>query len=113
MHWSQKVASYIPLSRASQVAPFADFLDRIGAPTERGLERHKLPPDVREKPGMLVSSRAAPLRLQAPELPVKHFIMGKSWDWQNPEPYRFIDELGQIRAELQTGELLYRRTGKE
>ena len=48
----------IPLSRAAQVAPFADFLDRIGAPTERGLERHKLPSALREKPGMLVSTRA-------------------------------------------------------
>ena len=61
----------------------------------------------------VISKVRAALRLQAPDLPVKHFIMGKSWDWQNPEPYRFIDELGQIRAELQTGELLYRRTGKE
>ena len=61
----------------------------------------------------VISKVRASLRVKAPDLPVKHFIKGKSWDWQNQEPYRFIDELGQIRTNLQSGELLYRRTGKE
>jgi len=51
----------VPLSRAAHVAPFVEFLDRIGAPTERGLERNKLPPGLRERPDMLVSTRAQTL----------------------------------------------------
>jgi AraC-like DNA-binding protein len=38
--------------------PVLDYLDRIGAPTERGLERSKLPPNLRERPGLLASTRA-------------------------------------------------------
>jgi AraC-like DNA-binding protein len=48
----------IPLSRAGLLFPFLEILDRIGAPTDRGLERHNLPAAVRENPEMLVSTRA-------------------------------------------------------
>jgi len=50
--------SGIPLGRAAQVHPFIDFLDAIGAPTQVGLERNKLPPGLRECPEMLASTRA-------------------------------------------------------
>jgi len=48
----------IPLSRAFQLLPRLDFLDRIGAPIELGLEGNKLPPGIRERPDMLLSTRA-------------------------------------------------------
>jgi len=48
----------IPLSRAFQLIPRIDFLDRIGAPIERGWERNKLPPGFPERPDMLLSTRA-------------------------------------------------------
>jgi AraC-like DNA-binding protein len=35
-----------------------DFLDDVGAPVERGLERHKLPQGLRERPSTLLSTRA-------------------------------------------------------
>jgi AraC-like DNA-binding protein len=46
------------VGRAAQVHPFINFLDDIGAPTEVGLERNKLPPGLRECPEMPVSIRA-------------------------------------------------------
>ncbi len=45
-----------PLAK-HQLLPFMDCLDRIGAPTERGLQRNKLPPCLRESPDMLVNTR--------------------------------------------------------
>jgi AraC-like DNA-binding protein len=48
----------VPVSRAAQVHPFIHFLDDIGASTEVGLERNKLPPGLRECPEMPVSVRA-------------------------------------------------------
>jgi AraC-like DNA-binding protein len=48
----------IALGRAAQVHPFIHFLDDIGASTEVGLERNKLPPGLRECPEMPVSTRA-------------------------------------------------------
>ena len=43
------------MGRAAQVHPFIAFLDDIGAPTDVGLERNKLPPGLRECPEMPVS----------------------------------------------------------
>jgi AraC-like DNA-binding protein len=48
----------VALSRAYQLLPRIAFLDRIGAPVESGLERNKLPPRLRERPEMFVSTRA-------------------------------------------------------
>jgi AraC-like DNA-binding protein len=48
----------VPVGRAAQVHPFINFLDDIGAPTEVGLERSKLPPGLREYPEMPLSIRA-------------------------------------------------------
>jgi AraC-like DNA-binding protein len=48
----------IPLSRAAQILPFLEFLDRIGVRTEPALERVKLPPRLRESPYTLIGTRA-------------------------------------------------------
>jgi hypothetical protein len=48
----------IPLSRGAQLLPFIEFLDRIGAPTDRGLERSKLPLGLRGCRHTLVSTRS-------------------------------------------------------
>jgi len=61
----------------------------------------------------VISTVRASLRLDAPDLPVKHFVMGKSWDWPNPEPYVFISQLAQIQGDLNSGELLYRQKRNE
>jgi hypothetical protein len=61
----------------------------------------------------VISTVRASLRLEAPDLPVKHFVMGKSWDWQNQEPYVFIRQPAQLPGDLESGELLYRRKRSE
>ncbi len=48
----------IPLSRAAQLLPFLELLDRIGVRTEPALERAKLPPRLRESPDTLIGTRA-------------------------------------------------------
>jgi AraC-like DNA-binding protein len=45
----------IYLGRAAQAHPFVALLDEIGAPTDAGLERNKLPSGLRECPEMPVS----------------------------------------------------------
>jgi AraC-like DNA-binding protein len=45
----------LPVGRAAQAHPYISFLDDIGAPTDVGLERNKLPPGLRECPEMPVS----------------------------------------------------------
>jgi len=48
-----------PLSRAAQILPFLDALDHLGARADDLLERQGLVPSIRERPTMLLSTRAA------------------------------------------------------
>ena len=45
--------------------------------------------------------------IAVPDLPVKNFIVGKTWRWENTEPYTFIKDRKQIEKELNSGERLY------
>jgi zinc protease len=55
----------------------------------------------------MISTVQASLTIAAPDLPVKNFIVGKTWNWKNEEPYTFIEGLKQIHDEIQSGKLLY------
>jgi len=55
----------------------------------------------------VISTVQASLTIAAPDLPVKHFIVGKTWNWKNEEPYIFIKDLKQIDDQLQSGKRLY------
>jgi hypothetical protein len=55
----------------------------------------------------VISIVRASVNLAAPDLPIKNFIIGKAWNWENPEPYTFITDLQQIEKALKTGELIY------
>ena len=56
----------------------------------------------------VISTVRDSLKLAAPDLPIKNFIIGKAWNWENPEPYIFITDLQQIGKELESGRLLYK-----
>lgn len=49
------------------------------------------------------------VKIRAPDLPVKYFVIGKKWGWKNKEPYTFIKNPGQIGKDLKTGKILYRK----
>lgn len=55
----------------------------------------------------VISTLQASLKLAAPDLPVKNFIIGKTWNWENSEPYTFINDLKEIEKELKSGKRLY------
>ena len=67
---------------------------------------------VSQNPDMIgaqvISTVQASLNLAAPDLPIEHFIIGKTWDWKNEEPYTFIEDQGQLADELESGKLLYK-----
>lgn len=56
----------------------------------------------------VITTVQASLRLAAPDLPVKYFVIGKTWNWENTEPYTFIKDLKQLERKLQSGTLLYK-----
>nr|WP_320014109.1 META domain-containing protein [uncultured Desulfobacter sp.] len=55
----------------------------------------------------VISTVQASLKLAAPNLPVKMFIIGKTWNWENLEPYTFINDLKGIDKELKSGKRIY------
>ena len=56
----------------------------------------------------MISTVQASLKLDAPELPMKYFIIGKTWDWKNAEPYTVINDMKQIEKKVEAGQLLYK-----
>ena len=46
----------------------------------------------------VISTVTATVKLDVGDLPVKHFIIGKTWNWKNEEPYTFIAEPGACFA---------------
>jgi hypothetical protein len=67
---------------------------------------------VSRKPDLMgaqvISTVQASLKLAVPDLPMRYFIVGKTWNWKNEEPYTFIENLEQIEKALKSGKLLYR-----
>ena len=56
----------------------------------------------------VISTVQDSLKLTVPDLPLKIYIIGKAWAWENKEPYTFIKHLKQIEKELKSGKLLYK-----
>ena len=59
--------------------------------------------------GQAISTVSDRVRLDLPDFPVKHFILGKTWKWENKEPYTFINSMGDIAGQLEGSQLLYQR----
>jgi len=67
---------------------------------------------VSRKPDLMgaqvISTVQASLKLVAPDLPMRYFVIGKTWNWKNEEPYTFIENLEQIEKALKSGKLLHK-----
>jgi hypothetical protein len=50
------------------------------------------------------------VRTGDPALPVKVFVYGKTWGWENEEDYTFIDDLSALEKEMkEKGRRIWRR----
>ena len=61
----------------------------------------------------VISTIKDTLKLVVPDLPVKHYVIGKTWNWKNKEAYTFIKNLKGIEKELKTGNAIYKKEKKE
>ena len=57
--------------------------------------------------GQAITQVTDTIRLAAPALPVRHYILGKTWNWDNKEPYIFLTSRDDISGKLETGTCLY------
>lgn len=56
----------------------------------------------------VITTVADSVRLKAdPELPVKHYILGKSWSWGDNGPYAFIESIEAIQPTLDAAQQIY------
>lgn len=51
--------------------------------------------------------------VMAPDLPIKHFILGKTWNWKNEEAYTFLKERKAIAGKLKKASRLYKKRKKD
>jgi len=58
----------------------------------------------------VISTVTATVKVSTGDLPVKHFVIGKTWNWKNKENYTFIKDLKQIEKELAAGKVLQKKT---
>lgn len=56
----------------------------------------------------VISKATDSVRVQAPDLPIEHYIFGKTWNWTE-EPHQFIEEPGELEKKVARARLLYER----
>lgn len=61
----------------------------------------------------VVSTAMARVRLEAPDLPIKRFVIGEACRRKDKESHTFIKNLKEIQKALKSGKLLYRRAKKK
>ena len=47
------------------------------------------------------------VKVRASKLPVKHYILGKTWNWQNKEPYSFVSGQKELAKHIAGARLVY------
>ncbi len=56
----------------------------------------------------IISTITDSIELGAPDLPIKHFVIGKTWNWDNRGDYVFIKSIKDIEQELDAGHTIYK-----
>jgi len=62
--------------------------------------------------GQAISIVSDKIHMDLPGIPVRHFVLGKTWNWKNREPYTFIKDMTEIQDDLKDGQLFYRRSSE-
>lgn len=57
----------------------------------------------------IISTIHAKQKIRAPELPIRHFVIGKTWKWKNKEGYTFIKDQKEIKEQLKSAILIWKR----
>ena len=52
------------------------------------------------------------IEITAEDLPLKHFVLGKTWNWENKEDMTFIKDRKDIADDLAKGTRLYTKEKK-
>ncbi len=53
------------------------------------------------------------VKVKAPKLPVRHFVLGKTWNWPNKEPYAFLSGTKEVSKKVVGAKLVFKAESKE
>jgi len=69
------------------------------------LERHRGPAI------QVISQAKDSVKIPSPKLPVRHFVLGKTWNWPNKEPYTFLSGTKEISKKVAGAKLVFQMSG--
>ena len=59
----------------------------------------------------VISQAKDSVKVKAPKLPVRHFVLGKTWNWPNKEPYTFLSGTKEISKKVAGAKLVFQTSG--
>ena len=60
----------------------------------------------------VISQAKDSVKVKAPKLPVRHFVLGKTWNWPNKEPYAFLSDPKELSKPIAGAKLVYQAKAK-
>ena len=52
------------------------------------------------------------VKVKAPKLPVRHYVLGKTWNWTNNLPYAFLSDPKELTKKVAGAKLVFQATAK-
>ena len=60
----------------------------------------------------VISQAKDSVKVKAPKLPVRHFVLGKTWNWPNKEPVTFLSDPKELSKPIAGAKLVYQAKAK-
>jgi len=60
----------------------------------------------------VISQAKDSVKVKAPKLPVRHFVLGKTWNWPNKEPYSFLSAPKELSKPIAGAKLVFQAKAK-
>jgi hypothetical protein len=60
----------------------------------------------------VISQAKDSVQVKAPKLPIRHFVLGKTWNWPNKQPYSFLSDPKELSKHIAGAKLLFQAQAK-
>ena len=60
----------------------------------------------------VISQAKDSVKVKAPKLPVRHFVLGKTWNWPNKEPITFLSDPKELSKPIAGAKLVFQAKAK-
>ena len=60
----------------------------------------------------VISQAKDSVKVKAPKLPIRHFVLGKTWNWPNKQPFSFLSDPKELSKPIAGAKLVYQAQAK-